>query len=541
MLTTTHDILGLVEVDRFIQATRDSGYKGTASALAELIDNSLQAGARDIQIFITDADDAQHPLQVMVMDDGEGMNPQTLRTALRFGGSTRFGGRGGMGRYGMGLPNSSMSQARRVEVYTWQRPEEIFSCYLDLDEIVEGSLAGVPPARPDALPPRSPTSTSRSGTMVRWVRCDRLDNRRASTLKRKLEASVGRLFRHYLWGGVRISINNDPVRPYDPLFLHEDSLFSGARPFGAPLEYEVEAPPDAAQRGVGIVRVVFSVLPIERWHALSNQEKEERGISKRAGVSIVREGREIDYGWFFMEGKRKENYDDWWRCEVSFSPILDEAFGITHTKQQIRPSDYLREILGPDLAEIARALNAQVRRAHNDLRMREHFSDAERLASERSARLPALPAASSGAPPSPLLDSLSRRHPELTQLAGAPADAAPERPIEGEAGPGARLAASAAPARVQYKIYPGELNQSVFFDFARSGELLAMVVNESHPFYKKVYKRLLESQDQGEQALRAQLDLLLLSATRAEAALGGGEVARFREEWGKILATFLGA
>ena len=58
---------------------------------------------------------------------------------------------------------------------------------------------------------------------------------------------------------------------------------------------------------------------MSKWYSLSNEEKNARGIAKNAGVSIVRAGREIDCGWFFMGQKRKENYDDWWRCEVRFS------------------------------------------------------------------------------------------------------------------------------------------------------------------------------------------------------------------------------
>ena len=81
------------------------------------------------------------------------------------------------------------------------------------------------------------------------------------------------------------------------------------------------------------------------------------GVSKGAGVSIVRAGREIDHGWFFMGDKRKENYDDWWRCEVRFEPSLDELFGVTHTKQQVYPCAALLEILTPDLEQAARALN----------------------------------------------------------------------------------------------------------------------------------------------------------------------------------------
>jgi hypothetical protein len=39
----------IIAVDKFILATRDSGYKGTESAVAELVDNSVQAAARRAQ------------------------------------------------------------------------------------------------------------------------------------------------------------------------------------------------------------------------------------------------------------------------------------------------------------------------------------------------------------------------------------------------------------------------------------------------------------------------------------------------------------
>ena len=43
----------------------------------------------------------------------------------------------GMGKFGMGLPNASISQANRVEVYSWQNGE-CFYTYLDVDEIKKG-------------------------------------------------------------------------------------------------------------------------------------------------------------------------------------------------------------------------------------------------------------------------------------------------------------------------------------------------------------------------------------------------------------------
>src|SRR5437879_4615478 len=146
----------IIALDRFIQATRDSGYKGTASAISELVDNSIQAGASEICIRVTamEADGTEEKaIEVSVFDNGCGMDPFTLRQALRFGGSTRFGDRSGLGRYGMGLPNASLSQAQVVTVYTWQlsgtprgsgnarargdRPTAlVYMSYLDGDEML---------------------------------------------------------------------------------------------------------------------------------------------------------------------------------------------------------------------------------------------------------------------------------------------------------------------------------------------------------------------------------------------------------------------
>src|SRR3972149_4949052 len=88
----------LVAVDRFIQATRDSGYKGTPSAIAELVDNALQAGATQVVISIDpDPEGPDGALRVEVTDNGDGMDVATLQQALRFGGTTRFNDRRGLG------------------------------------------------------------------------------------------------------------------------------------------------------------------------------------------------------------------------------------------------------------------------------------------------------------------------------------------------------------------------------------------------------------------------------------------------------------
>ena len=48
MTTNPHDI---VPAHLAVQAMRDNGYKNAAYAIAELMDNAIQAGASNIQFF----------------------------------------------------------------------------------------------------------------------------------------------------------------------------------------------------------------------------------------------------------------------------------------------------------------------------------------------------------------------------------------------------------------------------------------------------------------------------------------------------------
>jgi hypothetical protein len=507
----------IVALDRFIMATRDSGYKGTASAVAELVDNSLQAGATEITVSLeVDKSEEEHPIVLTVADNGSGMDSSALRTALRFGGSTRFNSRKGLGRYGMGLPNSSLSQAQRVTVHTWNSKRgRVLTSYLDLEEIACGVLTEVP--KPSRVSRPSFLNGFDSGTAVTWSRCDRLDNRRISTIARKLLRALGRRFRHFLWENVSITVNGEAVEPIDPLFLHPEALYSGATLFAEEMVYEVSANPDE-QTAVGLVRVRFSELPVAEWAHLSNREKRVRGIAKGAGVSIVRAGREVDYGWFFLGGKRRENYDDWWRCEILFEPVLDEAFGITHTKQQVRPRPHLVEALSADMESAARALNSRARKAHLNSRIAERFTASEDRARQADAMLSPLPARPR-ARDKRILSAIGRR--------------LGTKPSAGQETKGV----------TEYRIVPRALSETAFFNYARDKDRLVLVLNPEHPFYKLVYKPLLESEDPRDDSLRAQLDLLLLAAARTEALMEGRDVSKiaeqFRSGWSDTLATFL--
>jgi anti-sigma regulatory factor (Ser/Thr protein kinase) len=512
----------LVSLRQFIQATRDSGYKDTASAVSELVDNALQAGAVRVVVRVwrlEAPDDERWPVALSVEDDGEGMDAQTLGSALRFGGTSRFDDRGGLGRFGMGLPNASLSQARRLDVFSWQQGGPALQSWLDLDRVAAGFERDVPAPRAALLPTVAATPRSPSGTLVIWSRCDRLDLRRPSTIARRLSASLGCTFRHFLWSGVELWVNDERVRPIDPLFLQQDSLTSGAEPYGDALDYELDLPPlrgGEAQRGR--VTVTFSELPVRAWHDLPLADKRRLGIIGGAGAAIVRAGRQVDFGWFFMGSKRRENYDDWWRCEIIFDPNLDEAFGITHTKQQIRPAPALLDALSPDLEVIARALNARARRAHQAVKVRARSSAVEAKVESVERRLPTPPRSVKAAPSArggALLQRLTALYPEL----GLPTPA----------GEGLR-----------YRLVELDLGAAPAIELVQQDRLLVVVLNTAHPFHERVYRPL--SERDGEGPLREALDLLVLSLARAEIAAPLAHVPsleRHRGVWGQVLSELL--
>lgn len=509
----------IVALDRFILSTRDSGYKSTSSAVAELVDNALQAGATTVRISI-EASDAMSgsDVRIQIADNGVGMDRFTLIQAMRFGGSGRYNDRSGLGRFGMGLPNASLGQARRVTVYTWQSGASVLTTYLDVDEIAAGGVESIPePVRHKAVQDVDQVDI-RHGTTVIWERCDRLENRRPSTLARKLGASLGRIFRYFLFRGVRLEINGTLVKPVDPLYLHKDAVHSGARSFQSTWSCEVYADPHDEHSPIGKVEVVFSELPVDAWYDLSNDQKRDRGIANGAGISIVRAGREVDFGWFFMGVKRRENYDDWWRCEVRFDPVLDEAFGITHTKQQIRPKDYLSEALTGFMETTAKALNARARDAFAAIKTNKASDSAEQIAVSRDARMSPLPPALRSF--LPMHKALVDRNPLLKRIEQNGKDAA-----------------------TTYHLLEDELASSVFLEPMRMGNAIVGVINPRHQFYRQVYGPIVSGKEVEAGQVASAFRLMVLAAARAEATFTNPAerkvVEAFRTEWSQAMDVLL--
>ena len=378
----------IIDFKMTVQAMRDSGYKSTTHALAELIDNSIESGATAIEIFgVNRRDDRTGRLtlkELAVLDNGEGMDKHALRGSLRYGHGTRRK-RQGIGRFGLGLPNSSMSQARQVDVWSWQSgATNALRTRLSIDD-VENGVDEIPEPNLEAIPKVyrevSRNGLEDSGTLVVWSNLDRVEWKQASTTFRHTEILLGRIYRRFLSIpserlhsedprndeiGPRRTITCIPVqdkgvstdvresdiveiRPNDPLYLMNGTSCPeqfGTGPMfkeleGSPFlvsvfyqdrQYEVRVRASYARAHVRDSSDTGAAWP-EEWRGKdAGHTPWGKHADSNMGVSLIRAHREVqlDDSWASGDDPRER----WWTVEIDFPTALDEIFGVTNNKQE---------------------------------------------------------------------------------------------------------------------------------------------------------------------------------------------------------------
>ena len=145
-----------------IESIRDIGYS-LETAIADLVDNSISAGAKNINIFLIN-DDNKNPF-LSVEDDGEGMTEDELLSAMRLGSKdpNTVRKKDDLGRFGLGLKTASFSQCRKLTVES-NKSGKSTSMTWDLDLVKEKNSWVV---RKNYL------NENKLGTKIIWNKIDR--------------------------------------------------------------------------------------------------------------------------------------------------------------------------------------------------------------------------------------------------------------------------------------------------------------------------------------------------------------------------------
>ena len=210
------------------ESMRDLGYS-LETAIADLIDNSISAGADTIDI-ICDVS-GEHPVMV-ILDNGRGMTEDELLDAMRHGTGNPRQHRSpkDLGRFGLGLKTASFSQCRSLTVVS-TRDGTVCGAEWNLDRIDAADdwiLSILDDADIHGLP--YVERLGARGTAVIWRELDRLmedeaGDRRDEIVNEKLEA-VGRhlslVFHRFLSGVIKgharisLTVNGRPITAFDP-------------------------------------------------------------------------------------------------------------------------------------------------------------------------------------------------------------------------------------------------------------------------------------------------------------------------------------
>lgn len=397
-------------------ALRNTGYKNIECAMAEIIDNSVQADAQNILVIVSEEYNPRtgrnNISEIAFLDDGSGMSNEEIEGCLGIGYSTRTD-RKGMGRFGVGLPQASLYACPAVDVYSWRGGyDNCKRVFLDINKIKNEEQTEIEDPISSEIPEKykkyltykvvsnegdKEYDFTQHGTFVLWKNCDRVIPKTVNFLFKKLDFALGQKFRYFISEGkssIRLIHHENQdytheIMPNDPLMLMPNNYVLGnpdnpgvisprnnidctvpvfeaytnsEYPDGIipyPIKY---ADPETGETKESQVELKFSIVKnifYDKTAISGNPGQTQLGkhVKELEGISIVRANREIDFGQFDFYENVNQPEHRWWGCEIRFNPELDEAFGVANNKQhvelrRVEQNDYIDEEVKPVWAQL---------------------------------------------------------------------------------------------------------------------------------------------------------------------------------------------
>ena len=549
----------IVHASAYIDALKSSGYKSTYNAIAEIVDNSIDADAKDIFIIGEQkiaGNGEKRIVSFAFLDNGKGMDYEILKNCLTIGYTTNQA-RKGMGRFGVGLPQASVFVCNRVEVYSWQNGfENCQKVYLDLDEVKEKDLNEIAAPVKVEFPSKYKKFLSwnsdgktfdfnQNGTLVLWTKCTAVDHKKWNTCVSHMSEDLGRKYRYFLHDkSISISMieyvsssfekmyPNDPLylmtpsqeclpsdidtfikngyqsRPYNPQTGYTESLFEKYQlTEDASSEVELEIKYEEADTvKTGKVKIKYSVVKSKYYSISSLKTDKKPGTSlpfgkssklvNNIGISIVRNGREIDFGSFgFFNYYNVPEYR-WWGIEISFDSSLDSAFGISNNKQYVNlkpmSKQEMSEVDKNELKTVWHQLADDIMDTISQMDNRNSKVRSE----NKSTEDPTPPQSSQISNKVDVEMGLVEEEPELTE------EEKEEQAIKQLVNEGNEKdevtkvqVQQLIDSKVRVVTVFNKGKNDSFIDNAYAAGTLSIIINANHPFYKILVSKIMDEQD----------------------------------------------
>lgn len=320
-----------------IESMRSIGYS-FETAIADLIDNSISANSKKIDIISTPG---KNP-KLIILDDGCGMNKNEIEEAMRYGSKNPLEDRNDsdLGRFGLGMKAASLSQCRKLTVVS-KRENNISAYSWDLDYIVKNgtwSIIGYSRDEIDKFPFIDRLNELEHGTYLLLEEFDRIKestNNIEETFIKEINNMIEHLalvFHRFIDDNLKIIVNNSEIKGRDPFLLNNKKT-----------QYRRE------QR-IKIDNEYIFVQPYILPHIsnMTNEDKKKIGgtetLKNEQGFYIYRNRRLIIWGtWFRLE--RKDELNKLARVRVDISNKLDYMWSIDIKKSSANLPDKIKKNL----------------------------------------------------------------------------------------------------------------------------------------------------------------------------------------------------
>ncbi|MFC3199885.1 ATP-binding protein [Parapedobacter deserti] len=321
-------------VGNFIDSLREIGYSPEI-AIADLIDNSISAGATSIEIYSV----ATPTLIFAMLDNGIGMTESELIEAMRLASKSpnEIRDKLDLGRFGLGLKTASFSQCKKLTVIS-KRNGQLSARQWDLAFIAsKNEWLLITPNNLSCAPMFEQFEKLESGTLVVWEEIDRISVSNFSEVIDKVRKHTSLVFHKFLEGTgsskkISISLNNNPIKPFNPFNLNHP------------------ATQQIAPEKINVFGSTVTIQPFILPHhsKLSKQEYDlyatEEGYIKSQGFYLYRQNRIIIYGtWWGMH--KAADAHKLVRIKIDIPNSMDTHWGIDVKKSIARPSETIRNDL----------------------------------------------------------------------------------------------------------------------------------------------------------------------------------------------------
>ncbi len=385
------DKISLVLTGQAIASLRESDFD-TCSAVGEIIDNSLQAGASEINLSVKEMELPNRGRRKSVTtivesacgDDGCGMDAEVLHRCLQLGYSTRYNKRDGIGRFGVGMTLAAINQCQSVQIYSkTEKAKNWLFTGIDLEKPVESPFIPEPVAK--QLPEEYKHLVGKNqGTLVIWSKFDRhtqeleeITHWLCRTYRKFIAAQIvqnGEVVPNEK--PVKITVNGNPLEPWDPLYVIPNTVFPKGElaTLAEPIEFEIDVPLDSGVLfQTSKITIQMSFTP-KHWRPEGGGASGRSDLAKHLrleeneGFSILRAGREVFYDEMphFKPKINADGLDRWWSAEISFEPCLDSYFAVKNIKRGAKFVPQLREKIEDKMLDTITAYRRDVREYWNE-------------------------------------------------------------------------------------------------------------------------------------------------------------------------------